>query len=235
MMNTPSHTQIHAMSRLINHVSKQPRLAKNTFSDIQHDLIIPLNITIDVEVFRSEVRQYHHVFRRWGNDKHDYPRYGAPLVNLTGRVDDSEDPSCWPLDKWFAAHPNEPYWETDFKCPTELLSMSSLDVLAPIKPYMIRSNILLWHREGFFSPHVDMFDDTITHLRLWGVTDDAEGYDLVYGNKKINNYEPGRLYLIDTIKEHRARAMRDNVYTFFIAVDLTIINALPDLLLVHDL
>lgn len=212
-------------------ISTLPMLDVDTYTKLHTSPIVPLNIKINVDLFRTEIQQYKLLFRRWGKDKMEYPRYGIPLVNLTGNLDDKEDPSCWPLDKWIAANPKNPLWETDFKTNTDILRLSSLTPLQCIEPYMIRSNILLWHREGFFSPHVDMLPNAITHLRLWGITEDCNGYELAYGDDIIRDIEPGRLYLIDTMRQHRARAMKNGVYTFFIAVDINILNILPSLLM----
>jgi hypothetical protein len=60
----------------------------------------------------------------------------------------------------------------------------------------------------------------ITHFRLWGVTTDDEGYTLKYGDQQVTGFEPGRLYLIDTVEKHEAIATTDDVYTFFLAVDI---------------
>ena len=69
-----------------------------------------------------------------------------------------------------------------------------------------------------------MHKDHITHLRLWGVTTDSSGYELKYGDINITDFEPGQLYLMDTIQTHQARALEDDVYTFFLAVDIDILN-----------
>ena len=68
---------------------------------------------------------------------------------------------------------------------------------------------------------VDIKKDYITHFRLWGTNTDDNAYSLLYGNQVITDFEPGRLYMIDTTETHSAIALDDDVYTFFIALDLT--------------
>lgn len=197
-----------------------PKLTLQQFNELHKDYIIPLDIKIDVENFKREIEPYRSKFRQWGTKYTEFPRYGISLFNLTGSLDDDIDPSCWPLDQWWKEHPDKIYWDHDFNKATELMELPSLDVLKVIEPYMVRSNILLWNTTGHFKPHIDMVSEYITHFRLWGVTTDDNGYTLKYGDKHIKGFEPGRLYLIDTIKMHEAYATEDDVFTFFLAVDI---------------
>jgi hypothetical protein len=90
---------------------------------------------------------------------------------------------------------------------------------------------LLWHNTGHFKQHVDTLPDRITHLRLWGVNVDSSKYKLNYNGHIVKNFEPGRLYLLDTVKEHDAVALADDVFTFFIAVDLSALPLIKKLIL----
>ena len=197
-----------------------PKLSYEEFKEINDDLIVPLDIKIDLDQFRKEIESYRSYFKQWGKKRTQYPRYGLSLVNLDGRIDQDVDPACYPLDQWWQEHPNEFLWDHDFNTPTEVLSLPCFDVLNPIKEYMVRSNLLLWNSTGHFVPHIDMKKEYITHFRLWGISTDETGYSLKYGDNFIHGWEPGRLYLIDTIEEHSAYALDDDVFTFFLAVDI---------------
>lgn len=190
--------------------------------------ITPLKLNIDLDLFKKDIDNFKHYFRVWGENHLEFPRFGISLVNQTGSLDDEIDPACYPLDEWWKKYPGKPYWDHDFIKPTPLLNCSCFDVLNSIKPYMIRSNILLWHNTGHFKPHVDMIKDRITHLRLWGVS--SKDYKLIYENGECTDWEPGKLYLIDTVPRHWAEATGDNVYTFFIAVRLTALDVLYNLM-----
>jgi hypothetical protein len=187
-----------------------------------------LSIQINLELFHEEIKKYRDKFRVWGQNHLEYPRYGISLVNLTGSLDDAVDPACWPLDEWWRKFPDKIYWDHHFTKQTSLLASSCFDSLNPIKDNMIRSNLLLWHNTGHFKKHVDMVKGNITHLRLWGVS--STDYRLHYNSGECHEWEPGRLYLIDTIPEHWAEATGDNVYTFFIAVNLDSLPVIQTLL-----
>lgn len=190
------------------------------YNRIHTDLLVPLKYKIDIDLFESEISQYEKYFKRWGPEHTNFPRFGLPLVNLTGNIDDEVDPTCWPIDRWNHYNPKNQYWETDFTKPTEVLNLPCFSPIENLKKYMIRSNILLWNNTGHFKPHIDMLPNFITHIRLWGTNVDDSKYFMKYGKRRIKDFEPGRLYLIDTMKEHEAFSTADGVYTFFIALDL---------------
>jgi len=187
-----------------------------------------LNLNIDVKDFAHDIENKKQYFRRWGQSHLEYPRYGISLVNLTGNITDEIDPACWPLDEWWRKYPDKIYWDTDFNKPTSMLDLPCFSALNPIKEYMIRSNILLWHKDGHFKPHVDMVKSNISHLRIWGVT--SSNYELWYETGLCTNWIPGQLYLIDTIPKHWALATSDDVYTFFISIRLDSLNIIRKLL-----
>ena len=60
--------------------------------------LTPLNIKIDVDLFESQIKKYK--FIQWGDKFNEYPRYGLPVVNQNGRMDNDPEPACWPLDRW---------------------------------------------------------------------------------------------------------------------------------------
>lgn len=190
--------------------------------------LVPLNLSIDLGLFHSQISNFKNNFRVWGENHLSYPRYGISLINRTGSLDDDVDPACYPLDEWWKKYPEKIYWDHDFTKSTPVLESTCFDPLNELKPHMIRSNILLWHNTGHFKPHVDMIKDRITHLRLWGVS--SKEYRLMYEDGECTYWEPGRLYLIDTIPKHWAEATGDNVYTFFIAVKLDSLNIINNLM-----
>lgn len=211
--------------------TKLPKISVDEYYSLHTDYIVPLNLKIDIDLFAKEIEKFKLKFRQWGEEHIQYPRYGISLCNLTGNLDDKIDPTCYPLDRWAAKYPFAKFWDHDFRKITPVFDLSSLKPLHQFKKNLIRSNILLWHKTGHFKPHSDTNPNLITHLRLWGVNVDDEKYLLRYGTHIVKNFEPGRLYLIDTIKNHDAIAFDDNVYTFFIAVDLDAISLIKNLLL----
>lgn len=201
-----------------------PKISVQQFRKLHPDFITPLNIKIDIDQFEKDIRPYKQLFRQWGTRHTNFPRFGLPLTNLNGKLDNDIEPCCYPLDQWCEEYPEQQYWESDFKCPTEALNMPSLKSLDIIKPYMWRSALLLWNNTGHFKPHVDMYDDAITHLRLWGTNKSSRSYHLSYGKEKVRDWEPGRIYLINTLDMHEAFATEDNTYTFFLSIGIEAIE-----------
>lgn len=205
------------------------KLSVEEYYDLHPNFIVPINLKIDVVRYKKDIQSYNNNFRVWGDSHLDWPRFGIPLANLTGNLDDQEDPSCWPLDKWWKKHPDQFYWDHDFCKLTEVTKIKSLLPLSILHPFMIRSNILKWNKGGQFVPHVDMVPELITHIRLWGTTETSETYELKFGNTTITEFEPGRLYLMDTIALHSAKALCNDAHTFFITITLDGLNTVRQL------
>lgn len=209
---------------------KRPLLNYDIYrSYFNNEYLRPLDIQINLDQFHRDIDKYKTYFRRWGKNHLQYPRYGISLVNLTGNIHDDVDPACWPLDEWQRHNPRCWYTDHDFKRSTIVLSEPCFDPITCLKTHMLRSNILLWHNTGHFKPHIDMLKGRIDHLRLWGVSSDK--YKLYYQDSEYKNWQPGQLYLIDVTSRHWAEATADDVYTFFIAVDLTAQKIIEGLLI----
>ena len=83
-----------------------------------------------------------------------------------------------------------------------------------------------------FSPHWDVMLPAI-NLRLWG-TDNPDSMSLRYKENdemvECEDIEAGRLYLIETSTVHDARCMKDDLYQFFISLNINSIGAIDALL-----
>lgn len=187
-------------------------LSKNKYYQLQTKRFLPLDLTISIPQFEEEIKQYHDKFRQWGETNTHLPRYGIALVNETGSINDEIDVSCYPLDSYNKQYGDQ-YCSNYFTKPTEVLDLPSLSPLNCLKPYLIRSNILWWNKEGGFKPHTDMAFPT-NLLRIWGTN--KSDYVWEYDGERME-FEPGRLYSVDASLMHRAYAQSDYTYTFFIA------------------
>ena len=159
----------------------------------------------------------------------------------TGLEDNAENFTDYVFNMSHFEKDNDILFETSFKMQTELMNFRSLKVLEPIKEYMVRSCIFKWHSMGHLLPHFDTWHPT-KWLRLWGTTNPEkmkfrykvcsypfEGDEGIVDNKMSGliekyetekNIEEGRLYLHDSLKWHDAFAFDDNVYQFFIALNV---------------
>lgn len=235
-------------------------IPEKEYNELHNQNLVPLNININVDDFLSDIKEYDSFFKQWGDKFTDLSRYGLPLVNKNGRLDNEPEPACWPLDRWNFVNlgyndtpedftkfykdiqnninTDKLELEMDFTEPTSALNMKSLEPLNEIKKYMVRSCILKWNTKAHFKPHYDTWHP-VRWLRLWGTTNP----DGVYVRFKADNtddgfcmwnditkkheiykaeerIEPGRLYIINTLKWHDALAFKDDVYHFFIALNV---------------
>jgi hypothetical protein len=98
---------------------------------------------------------------------------------------------------------------------------------------MCRSCILYWKNGANFLPHYDVLVPTV-NLRLWGTNDPTSVSLRVKRNDEMvevaHTAEPGRLYLIETSTIHDAACTGDNVYQFFLALNIFSYDTVKDIL-----
>ena len=163
------------------------------YYDLHKKFLQPTNIKIDLELFNSEIKQYHKLFRQWGYNRSHNPRYGISLFNLDGKIDEEIDYGCCPLDT----------------APKELNLKDEL--------LFHKGGNFTPHIDTCPIPTRDYETQEGWNLRLWGNTD-PKNYVFDYLGNVIEDVEPGRLYLTDTSRWHIAEATADWNYTFFIAL-----------------
>jgi hypothetical protein len=198
-------------------------LDQEEFYNVQTENFVPLKgIRIDNQEFEQQIEPYKPYFRNWGVRWLDKMfRKGLPVVNDTGRIDDAIDASLWPLDQYNKVFGVD-LRDNNFRMPTPILDLPCFDTLAPIKPYMIRSAILWWKKGSYFHPHSDSALPT-PYIRLWG-TNKPEKYVFDYTDGSHDTQEmwdAGQIYLSDTVKQHYAESLDDDVYTYFFSLDAT--------------
>lgn len=211
------------------------KLEADKYWSIHKDFLIPTSLTINLNDFADCVDYYNKYFKPWGNNRKELNeiRKGLPLVNYHGKYDDENDISIGPLDQYNKTNPENPLLENDFVAPTDILNHHCFDPLNIIKEYMCRSSILYWKNGANFLPHYDVLVPTI-NLRLWGTNDPRSVSLRVQRDNEMVEFahivEPGRLYLIETSTIHDAACIGDEVYQFFIALNIFSYNTLKGLL-----
>ncbi len=193
------------------------------YNNLHTQFIQPLDIKINIPLFEEEIKQYHNKFRTWDINRPHLPRYGISLVNDDGDIHKEEDLGCSVFDQRNKHLPVEKHLnERMFTKKTEVFNnLSSLRPLDVISDHMLRSNILLWHKDASFLPHLDTLPDQDNYLRLWGVNNPTIYTFHSTEGDCMEFVEPGRLYLIDTTKFHYAKTTDNWLYTFFIALENT--------------
>lgn len=171
-------------------------IPKKDYEILHCDRLRPLKIKVDVDLFHQEIEKYDNYFRPWGDKFTELSRYGLPMINDNGKLDNEIEPACWPLDRWnfiqrgyedtpeeFTKFYNDAISgkisdlidELSFKTPTEIMDLKSLEPFEPIKKYMVRSCILKWGELANLKPHVDSWHP-VRWLRIWGTTDPEKMY-----------------------------------------------------------
>jgi len=181
--------------------------------------LTPTNIVIDCNAFNMQVKQYNNKFQKWGIDHQHLQRYGLAVVNQSGDLIDN-DPINGSLMAWNRNNPTHPLIETDCIRPTEVLNLPSLSPLRMFDNHWCRSNILKWHSGTFFFPHIDTVVPSMW-IRLWAATSKDVAlrfYNPTTGELELVDYEPGRVYIIDTSLVHDASTTGFNVMQLFLSV-----------------
>ena len=181
--------------------------------------LTPTNITIDCDGLNKQVKQYNNKFQKWGTDHQHLQRYGLALVNQNGELIDN-DPVNGSLMAWNRDNPTHPLIDTDCITPTAVMELPALTPLRVFDGYWCRSNILKWHSGAFFFPHIDTVVPSMW-IRLWAATsNDAvlRFYNPASSALEQIEYEPGRVYVIDTSLVHDASTTGFNVLQLFLSV-----------------
>lgn len=206
-----------------------PSLNEPGYSMLHREFITPLDVKIDAEQFKKEIPKFENYFQQWGKNHSQLPRTGLALVNETGRLIDNDPVNGSLMER--AVMTGECVLELDFKRATPVMDLPSLKPLNVFHGNWYRSNILKWEKGAEFIPHIDTIVPSYW-LRLWGTTD-PDNMVLEYhdGNDfiRVTDIEPGRIYIIDTSKVHKARCTSDSCYQFFLSVSFDALPAIQQL------
>lgn len=181
--------------------------------------LTPTNITFDCNGLNIQVKQYNSKFQKWGTDNQHLQRYGLAVVNQSGELIDN-DPINGSLMAWNRDNPTLPLIETDCTTKTEVMDLPALTPLRIFDGHWCRSNILKWHNGAFFYPHIDTVVPSMW-IRLWAATSNdvvLRFYNPASGELEQVDYEPGRVYIIDTSLVHDASTTGFNVLQLFLSV-----------------
>jgi hypothetical protein len=223
------------MSSAMEKYHSYQKLPADLYWELHKDFLTPTSLSIDLDNFYNCINIYKNYFKPWGNNRPELNdiRLGLPLVNLHGKYDDLDDVSIGPLDQYNKANLENPLLENDFTVPTEILDHNCFNHLNIIKDYMCRSSILYWKNGANFLPHYDVLVPTV-NLRLWGTNDPTSVSLRVQRDGKMvevaHTAEPGRLYLIETSTIHDAACVGDQVYQFFLALNIFSYDTIKGLL-----
>lgn len=209
--------EIFLKTGFMTELAKMKTVSESEYKKLHSKPLVGTNITVDVAQLAKELEPFE--FKQWGNNHTHLPRFGLALVNQTGELIDN-DPINGSLMAWNKDHPDKPLIETDCTVATKVMDIPSLQPLRILDGYWCRSNVFKWHKDAKFLPHIDTGVPS-AWLRLWMGTEGVvvRFYNESTGELESVDFEPGRVYIIDTSLVHDAYCTMDNVYQLFLSVN----------------
>jgi hypothetical protein len=206
-------------------------VSRSDYESLHSSPLTATSIYINCNKFNNEIRNWESAFEQWGKEHTHLSRFGAALVNQTGELV-KNDPVNGSLAAWNKDYPDKPLIETDCCSPTPIMNMESLKELQVFNGHWCRSNVLKWNTNAKFMPHIDTIVPSLW-IRLWASMNPnivIRFYNPITGELESVDFEPGRIYIIDTSIVHDAYATSDNVYQLFLSVNSNSVKLLHSLL-----
>lgn len=216
---------------VMKHFFSKPYIDSTVYNTIHSDLEFrPLNFTVDLEKFNSEVISLKDKFESWGVRKTELSRKGLALTDTKTKVkhDYESGPANWPLDVWNWYHPDKPLADVDFDQLSKYARHfeSLKEIMDTFAPYLGRTNVTWWNNGDHFTKHFDVSIERPVNYRLWMSNHTGHEHELWMGGRDKNDpmtqisldMEPGRLYLIDTSRYHAGGATVNNVFSLLVTL-----------------
>lgn len=184
--------------------------------------IIPLQFQIDLDLFEKEVLPFEDSWVIYNKHKGYNGRHGLSITSLDGGMSGEPDlQSLYEYSKITGVKVSE----NQFCVPTEAYKkMTSLHTLLNhFQGGLGRCRIVRFKAGGHFPPHRDQsiqyqVPDYFRILVPLNNTGRNSFYFMYDGYKY--EYEPGRAYLFNALKEHSVFSFQDDVYTFAMSLQL---------------
>lgn len=179
----------------VNHDNLKLLQAITTFGDV-----IPLRKKMDSADFHRHILKYDFVKY---NPRKSIQRYGLSLTSLNGDIDGIADLDSLPE---YNAENGTRYTEGSFRTFTEVWNTHNgiQELMPEISHLLFRSHILKLGPGGFFPIHRDFRGAQFDCIRLIMPLKNCTFPSSVFILDKniIHGWDHGRLYFINTIKEH---------------------------------
>lgn len=158
----------------------------------------PRRVMDELKLYEDDWVQY--------NPRKNIPRRGLSITSLDGGLSGIPD-----LDsvKEYNIKNNLTLDETDFNQKTELWPLVE-PALKPFENFLGRTHFIQMDQTGCFPPHRDQYDIELNSFRLFIALkgcNPPNNYFII--DEKIYHWEHGRVYFINTCKEHTIFTPRD--------------------------
>jgi len=193
-----------------------PLVSEKDYVALHSSFLQPTTIKLDIPLIKEELGQYKKYFVKMPHLTMDLPRYAIPLTNETGILNES-DPACVSFHKLNDWDTRRIYLDSAFDVPTPVYYLSGFEPLRVFDNHFARTLFLYWTQGGLFVPHIDTLKRS-SILRLWMGTENITLRYAVNNELVECEFEPGRVYIIDTSIVHDAQCNREDGYQLFMAL-----------------
>lgn len=173
-----------------------------------------LNFSISLSKILEELKLYKNDWVKY-NPRKNIPRYGLSITSLDGGLSGIPD-----LDsvREYNIKNNLNLDETDFNKKTEVWNLVDSG-LREFDGHLGRTHFIRMDRTGCFPPHRDQYSRDINSFRLFIPIEKCNppGTYFILDNK-ILNFEHGKVYFINTCKEHTIFTMSE--FSLFVVANI---------------
>lgn len=160
--------------------------------------VIPLRLKLDYKKFEEGLKKYNNKWVQY-NPRKNIPRYGLSITSLDGGF--SGIPDLDSLKEYNEKH-NLNLDEPDIKTLTPFWPYVE-SVLSKFKNHLGRTHLIKKSAGGQFPSHRDGYEREVNSFRLFlPIYNCNPPFNYFILDDKILRFEHGRLYFINTLKEH---------------------------------
>lgn len=160
--------------------------------------VIPLRLKLDYKKFEEGLKKYNNKWVQY-NPRKNIPRYGLSITSLDGGF--SGIPDLDSLKEYNEQH-NVNLDEPDIKTLTPFWPYVE-SALSKFSNHLGRTHLIKKSAGGQFPSHRDGYDREIKSFRLFlPIYNCNPPFNYFILDDKILRFEHGRLYFINTLKEH---------------------------------
>lgn len=160
--------------------------------------VIPLKFRLDYKKFKEGLKLFDDKWVQY-NPRKNIPRYGLSITSLDGGF--SGIPDLDSLKEYNIEH-NLNLDEPDFKTLTPMWPYVE-SALSKFKNHLGRTHLIKKSAGGQFPSHRDGYEREIPSFRLFlPIYNCNPPFNYFILDDKILNFEHGRLYFLNTLKEH---------------------------------
>ena len=175
--------------------------------------VYPLNLQLQSSEVMEQLKLYKNDWVQY-NPRKDIPRYGLSITSLDGGL--SGVPDLDSVKEYNTKH-NLNLDESSFKEKTELWPLVEKP-LRKFENYLGRTHFIKMDMLGCFPPHRDQYGIEVNSFRLFiPIRSCNPPYTYFIIDEKIYNWEDGRVYFINTCKQHSLFTMSERSATFVVA------------------